>query len=254
MGTFIKGVITGFTIVLPGMSGGTMLLILGLYENILSDISKFRLLRWLPFALAVMVGVLISGKVFTTLFVAYRDLTVSFLMGSIIASVKAVIGPAPKFTFFNGLWLLLGLTVGFLLAGEPVGFFEPEQGVNWILLFVGGALATAAMLIPGIPGSSVMIIMGIYDKVLSYLANMTLLPLFVYLVGGFVGLMSLAKLVDAFYARYRVPVSWFLSGLIVGSVRAMLPSGYVPGIVVAFIVGFALVWVWTSIKTSPAQA
>lgn len=254
MGTIIKGLIIGFTIVLPGMSGGCMLLILGLYDKILSDISNFRLLRWLPFAVAVMIGVVLGGKVFTALFTDYRDLTVSFLMGSIIASIRAVIGPAPKFKISNGLLLLLGLTLGFLLAGEPVGFIDPDQGVNWVLLFVGGALATAAMLIPGIPGSSVMIIMGIYDKVLGYLANFNMLPLLVYLVGSVVGILSLAKLVDAFYSRYREPLSWFLSGLILGAVRAMLPSGYVPGIVVAFIVGFSLVWVWASIKRAPAQA
>lgn len=244
MQLLIQGMILGFIIVLPGMSGGTLLLIFGLYEKLLSDLSRLKLLPYLPFAAGAALGVFASGFAFTALFETHRDLTVAFLMGGVLASVRPVLGPRPKVSGKLLLIALIGFGAGLLLASEPLGGVRvgPEPGL--VRLAIGGALASVAMLIPGVPGSTVLILFGIYDDVLRYLAEVSLIPLLVFLFGSLAGIFMLATAVDRFYSRYQTTIAWLFSGLIVGSARTLLPTAVTLPVIMLFALGFALVWGW----------
>ena len=252
MNMMIKGIIMGFIVVLPGMSGGTLLLIMGIYEKLLKDLSRLRLLPWLPFIVGAGGGIILSGMALTWLFQAYRDLFSTFLLGSVLASIKAVLGtnyhvnPSRMFLFISGAAL------GLVMADAPIGLVNEAMAPGVGLLFIGGAVASAAMLIPGIPGSSVLIVLGIYDHILNSLATLEWINLSVFAVGAIAGIFGLANALDKFYSRYRALVGWFFSGLIIGSGRMLLPASLVNpvALVVAGIAGFALVWWWGDKKAS----
>lgn len=116
MDMVVKGLITGCIIVLPGMSGGTMLLLLGLYERLMQDLARLRVLPWIPFVLGAGAGIVLSGKVFAWLLAAYSSIVSAFLLGCILASVKAVLGEHYKPTFRRAAALLIGLAVGLILS------------------------------------------------------------------------------------------------------------------------------------------
>jgi len=240
----IKGIILGIVIVLPGMSGGTVLLILGLYEMIIRDMVELKIRPYLPLLYGTVGGIFASSMIFGFFFESYESETLAFLLGCLLASIRSVLNNCPKLNLVRGVFLIGGLLIGLVAVGEPIELMSYNTDINWILLFVGGALASAAMIIPGIPGSSVLILMGIYDDVLVYLKEFKIIPLLVFLVGGVIGILSLVKLMDNIYKRYRAYVSYFFAGIILGSSRASLPSTVSLSIVLAFLVGFILIWVF----------
>ena len=88
----IKGVLIGMIIILPGISGGTFLFALGLYEELMKALAHLRLMPCLPFAIGTGAGILLSGWVFNWLFMKLPTIILAFLLGCILASIKAVLG------------------------------------------------------------------------------------------------------------------------------------------------------------------
>lgn len=248
MGMVAKGLLMGCIIVLPGMSGGTMLLLLGLYEELMKDLSRLRLLRWIPFALGAGAGILLCGKGFAWLFEAYSSIVSAFLLGSILASVKAVLGENYKPAFRRVVALLIGFAVGFILSDSKMDLGYSDVTPTMATLLIGGILASATMILPGITGSSVLIIMGIYDDMLRALGDLDWVTLGVFVIGAAIGIFGLANALDNIYTRYRATISWLFSGLILGAGRMLIPASFAnPALlVIAAIAGFALVWWWGS--------
>lgn len=246
MQMLVKGLITGVIVVLPGMSGGTMLLLLGLYEKLMADLARLRLVPWLPFALGGAVGILASGVGFAWLLQSYANFVSVFLLGCILASIRSVLGEYYHPNFRRVLLFLVAALIGFLLSSEPMAIVENADRPGVALLLIGGALATAAMILPGVPGSSVLIIMGIYDDMFNALAEFDWPVLLVYILGAAIGVFGLSNALDNIYSRYRASISWLFSGLIIGSARMILPTSWdSPLLLLALAVaGFALVWWW----------
>ena len=117
--------------------------------------------------------------------------------------------------------------------------------VSVFILLLGGALSTAAMVLPGVPGSSVLIVFGIYDTMLYYIKELSMIPLLIFLAGSVLGLVLLVKLLDKLYAKYHDLLSYLFAGLILGSSRAMLPMTYEWYLLVPLIIGFTLVWLYS---------
>jgi len=240
----VQGFILGLIIVLPGMSGGTVFIILGIYEDLVQDIAAFKLKPYWPMLIGTVGGIFLGGTAFALFLSSHRDLTVAFLMGFLLASIKAVLLHRPALTVGRTGILLLGFLAGFLMSGEPVGILEPGEVVNPVLLALGGAISSAAMFIPGVPGSSILIVMGIYDNILFYVKDITLFPLALFGAGALVGVFLLARVMEIIYFRYRAPVSYFFAGLIAGSARVLWPADWDISTVLLFAVGFYLVWRW----------
>ncbi len=249
----IQGIILGFIIVLPGMSGGTVFLIFGIYEQLMRDISKLNIRPYLPLGLGILIGIYLGGLAFTLFFQNYRDAAAAFLLGCLLASVKPVIGCCPKPNTNGKISMALGIAIGFLLVFEAIGDFALNVNINWVLLVLGGALSSAAMIIPGIPGSSILIILGIYDAMLFFIAELHILNLSLFGLGSILGILLLANAINTFYTSHRMIISYFFAGLIIGSARGLLPSDFNPLYLVLFVIGFALVWVGSSKTTKPKE-
>ncbi|MDD3073510.1 MAG: DUF368 domain-containing protein [Eubacteriales bacterium] len=248
MGMVVKGLLTGFVIVLPGMSGGTMLLLLGLYEKLMRDLSRLRVLSWIPFVLGAAGGILVGGRAFAWLFESYSSIVSAFLLGSILASIRSVLGENYHPSFRRAAIFIIGVGIGLILAGTPMGVMESTARPNAALLLIGGALASATMILPGVPGSSVLIIMGLYDNMLQALADLDWITLGIFIAGAAMGIFGLANALDNLYSHYRATISWLFAGLILGAGRMLVPASFASPVllIIAAVAGFALVWWWGS--------
>lgn len=244
MNPIVQGIIAGFVIVLPGMSGGTVFVILGIYEDMVKDLIRLNFKPYLPMLAGILVGIFLGGMGFAFIFQNYRDETAAFLLGGLLASIRAVLVNCPKIDLKHFIYALIGLGVGFYTVGEPVNLLTAGEDVSTTVLFVGGALASAAMIIPGVPGSSVLIIMGIYDSILFYIKELAMGKLLIFGAGSLAGIFLLLNLLEKLYEKHRSIISYFFAGLILGSARALLPYKLNPVILILFIVGFILVWRW----------
>ncbi|WP_160721608.1 undecaprenyl phosphate translocase family protein [Isachenkonia alkalipeptolytica] len=245
-----KGILIGIIIVLPGMSGGTVFLVLGLYEKIIRDLARLNLKPYIPLLLGLTLGVFIGGLLLSYVFDQFRDLSVAFLLGCLLASIRPILkGQGTKNPKFIAL-LMGGFILGYLMAGEPIELVDPGESASYLRLIIGGALASATMIIPGLPGSGVMILAGIYDDALFYLGNFQFFQLSIMGASGLLGIFVLARGLEKLYMKNRKVIAYTFSGLIAGSARAIIPFQFTIGVAILFVVGFGLVWFYGDRKTA----
>ncbi|RQD70096.1 MAG: DUF368 domain-containing protein [Tindallia sp. MSAO_Bac2] len=242
---YLQGVVLGFIMVLPGMSGGTVFVIFGIYEQLVRDLANRILKPYIPLLIGIMTGIYISGSLFAWFFTEYRDKTSVFLLGCLLASIRAVLKCCPGFSKKRIIFMGIGIVIGFMLGDDPIGAVDVLEEINSAYLFVAGALSSATMVLPGLPGSSVLIVMGVYDTVLFYLSELVISKLVIFGTGSITGMLLLVHLLEKLYDRYRAIISYFFAGLILGSSRALFPYSFSIQIVLLFLAGFIPVWKWS---------
>lgn len=247
-----QGIVLGFVIVMPGMSGGTALIILGIYTRLVRDLARFKLIPYLPLIGGLVLGIYLGSVAFARLLIYYRDITAAFFLGVILVSIKVIIEGRPVLRASSIFAMVIGFIAGYLMSGEPIGMVGETEASHY-LLFSGGAIASAAMLIPGVPGSAVLIVMGIYDDMLFYVNELNLVPLFIFGAGGLAGIFLLARFLAKFYEHHQNLLSFLFAGLIGGSVRILLPQTLNPGVLVALLAGALLVWYWSDKRTTQSE-
>lgn len=242
--SWLKGIILGFVMLLPGVSGGTAFIILGVYEDLVKDLARLNLKPHLKLFGGIVIGLFLSGYIFSFFFETHRDEAAVFLLGSMLASIRFVIRTDYRVNKkLLGLFAI-GFLTGFLLADEPIGVGEYVDNISLIYIFLGAALSSAAMVIPGLPGSSILIVMGLYDNVFYYLSDLKILQLLTFGVGSLLGMFLLVKLLANLYEKYSISLSYIFAGLILGSARALIPSEIGVWIILLFILGFGSVILW----------
>jgi putative membrane protein len=237
---FGKGLIMGAADVIPGVSGGTMALILGIYQELVTNLKAFSspdflralvTLRWLeafrlvggPFLLSVALGIataiLSLARVLRWLLINQQMLIYSFFFGLILASVVLVLRriqrPAPLY------WLLFGLSAAFTFV--LVGLTPATTPETPTFILFSGALAICAMILPGISGAFILLLLGKYDFMFAALSNFDLVVIGLFLMGAVIGLLSFARLLDYLYQRNHDATIAVLAGFMLGSLRRVWP-------------------------------
>lgn len=225
--------------IVPGVSGGSIAFITGIYEELLNSINSFNgenlklLLRFklLDFYKAV------NGSFLLSLLLGI--MTSIFSMSSLITYLMSD-HPIPLWSFFCGLILIsaflilkditrwnLGVILS-LLAGTLIAYFITElpptstPDALWFT-FVSGAIAICAMILPGISGSFILLIMGRYEGILEAVNNRDILTLAVFALGCAVGILSFSRVVSWLLKKYHAITIGLLAGFMLGSVNELWP-------------------------------
>ncbi len=228
----LQGAFIGVAIILPGLSAGTVILILGFYRRLLDDLAGLRFKPYLSVAAGAALGALV-GVFGIGYLLEHHGLIISgFLLGMLLASIPAVFGynqsgPVPAQIKNNPSALIFGI-VGFVITWfylcEPTRTFTILPPGGYLHFFIGGTLSSATMLLPGISGGAVLIILDLYEDAIQAVTTWQW-PKLAFLSAGFItGLLVLSRLLSALYRRYRAVVTFLLVGLILGSTRVLLPD------------------------------
>jgi putative membrane protein len=239
-GLALRGFAMGAADVVPGVSGGTMAFVLGIYEELLDSIRavanpralglllrlKFKaaldLLPW-PFLLAVAVGVLTA--IFTLAHfiewaLAHRPALVwSFFLGLVGASIWTVSRRVQRWDVAT----LASAAVGAAALWVIVGLTPLETPTAPWFLFLSGFLAICAMILPGISGSFILVLLGKYQYILSAVTSRDFVTLLIVSAGVAVGIVSFAQVLSRLLKRFPNTTIAFLIGLMVGSLRKLWP-------------------------------
>ena len=235
----LKGLAMGAADVVPGVSGGTIAFISGIYEELIRSINQVNLqlfrtwkeegfvAMWRAangnFLLALLTGIGISiitlAKVIRHLLETQPILIWSFFFGLVLASIFYVGKQIHK-------WRLM--TVILLVAGALIAYYittlSPQTAqVSWPYVFFSGALAICAMILPGISGSFILLLLGMYKPVLDAIHDRNLALLVVLAAGAVTGLLSFSRLLKWLfdtYANMTLPVP---TGFILGSLNKIWP-------------------------------
>jgi len=237
---FIKGLAMGAANVIPGVSGGTIALITGIFERLINAIKSFNLkaLRLilkgdfkafashtdLAFIIALFLGVGISilslARLFDFLFNNYPVYIWSFFFGLILASVYFVGKTISKWTWDVILVFLIGFAVALTIT-----FLTPAtQDDGFLYLIICGVVAACSMILPGLSGSFVLILMGNYQLVMIDAINQIRFDILIPIViGAFVGLLGFSYLLSWVFKRFRNQTIGILTGFIFGSLGIIWP-------------------------------
>lgn len=240
LGLAARGFAMGAADVVPGVSGGTMAFVLGIYEELLESIRRvvnpqalglalrgkvkqaLDLLPW-PFLLAVGVGVLTAvfslAHFLEWALEHYPTLVWAFFFGLVAASIWAVSRRVRRWnvtTLFSAL-------VGAVALYWIIGLTPVETPTAPWFIFLSGFIAICAMILPGISGSFILVLLGKYQYILSAVTGGDFLTLIIFMAGAGIGIVSFAQVLSWLLKRYHDLTVAFLIGLMVGSLRKLWP-------------------------------
>lgn len=218
-----RGAALGLALLVPGLSGGTVALVMGFYRWLLSAISEINLQILLPLAFGMVGGVILGGRIMESLLEAYPGLVGSFLTGLILATG---LGMGLKTRGVGALsFLLLGLFSGWAVAGLRPVLGSGEEAA-YLALFLGGILSSMALVLPGVSGAAMLVVVGQYQRILLAVNNLDLSVLLIFSLGAVLGLVGVGRLVREALRRRGAETVAFLVGLMLGSIRVLWPSSW----------------------------
>ncbi|MFP6795465.1 MAG: DUF368 domain-containing protein [Pseudomonadales bacterium] len=237
LGILARGMAMGIADIVPGISGSTIALITGIYDRMINSLASFSaasagmLFRkgWRVFCAHHDVGflcALLVGMVFSYLLLAnvirfFLDTEPLYVWGFFFGLVAAAViqigsNVPPRILAGTGI---LGLFIGTMFA-----FLPAQTNELWLpLVFVGGVLAVAAWMLPGISGSLVLVVLGLYGPMLKALTSLDLIPVLIFGLGLVTGLVTFARFIRYLFRHYRYEILGFLTGLMAGSLVVLWP-------------------------------
>ena len=236
----LKGMAMGAADVVPGVSGGTIAFISGIYEELLTSISavNFNLLKTLKsegvkaawkkvngnFLTALFVGIFISvlslAKVLSWLLLHKPIMLWAFFFGLVLASVLFVAKQISQWNIRAVIGLFLGAIVAFYITTlQPLDY----ENASPLFLFLAGALAICAMILPGISGAFILVLLGAYKPVLEAVDNRDLKIIALIALGAITGLLTFSRVLKWLFSHYKNATLAVLTGFILGSLNKIWP-------------------------------
>lgn len=236
----LKGIAMGAADVVPGVSGGTIAFISGIYEELLGTISNInlKLLKTLKgegvkaawkqangnFLAALLTGVFVSivslAKVISWLLTNHPILVWSFFFGLVLASVIYIAKQVTQWNVLSGVLLIVGAIVAYYITTlNPL----VSEHSSMSFMFLAGAIAICAMILPGISGSFILVLLGAYKPILAAVNNRDLTTITVVALGAVVGLLSFSRVLKYLFANYKNYTLVVLTGFIIGSLNKIWP-------------------------------
>lgn len=270
----LKGMVIGIANVIPGVSGGTMMVSMGIYDTLIHCIThlfselKKSVLFLLPIAIGMALAIIGGSFGIEYLFENFPIQTTLLFIGLIIGGFPAiwknVKGEKVKPGHIVAFLIFAAVVIVMALMGETEGNAADLSFnlVNVVKLFVVGVIAAATMVIPGVSGSMMLLLMGYYHPILSTINDfMSALVafdidgllrgfgiLFPFGIGVLVGIFAIAKLIEIIFSKFPIYAYWAIIGLIAASPFAIVAMGTFPAItvvsiltgIVALAIGFVI--------------
>ena len=270
----LKGIIMGIANILPGVSGGTMAVSMGIYDKLIQCISHFfsefkkNIIFLMPLALGMIIAIVACAFGMEYLFDTFPVQTAFMFIGLILGSMPSIYGKVKntpiKVGYVLCAVLFFSVVVGMaLIKGTSEHTVVIHHGLGQaLLLFLIGVIAAATMVIPGVSGSMLLLMLGYYNVILENIKgfavsiihwNMTevgkhLFVLIPFGIGVVTGVILISKVIEMLFKKYPVYVYWAILGLLVASPFAIFVSLGLPPITavriltgaVTFVVGFLI--------------
>ncbi|MDO5849343.1 MAG: DUF368 domain-containing protein [Methanobrevibacter sp.] len=225
--------------IVPGVSGGTIALITGIYEHLVHAISKirFRCLKpllkgnfnefklkfeedidyrfFIPLLLGIGIAMLSLAKVITYCMDVYTAVTYSFFLGLILASSYVLYRQIAKVSLKHIFFTVIGLVLAYIFVSlNPIA-----ANHSLPVLFVSGLIAICAMILPGISGSFLLLLLGQYEHMLNAIETFNIVEIVVFIVGAVIGILGFSRLLNYLLENYKEMTMAFLIGVMIGTLK-----------------------------------
>jgi putative membrane protein len=236
---FLKGIAMGVGDSIPGVSGGTIAVITNIYEELIQSLSKvdIKALRlffsgsftkfWLhingkflfTLAIGIFAGLLVSANMVLYLLENRFEVLMAFFIGLVFSSVWFLKSEVDWRIWKNFCGALLGLIIAISVSMIP-----PQlAAINYLTIFFSGMVAICAMILPGLSGAFILLILGVYEFILSALIGIQLDFILVFAAGCAIGLLSFTHLLAWLLKKYHGLAYSVICGMLLGSVNSLWP-------------------------------
>lgn len=269
---FFGGIGVGVANIIPGVSGGTMLVIFDLFEKLTNSISdvfkrktntrKQSIIFILKVLLGAALGIIVFAKILGFTLKHMEAETIFWFMGLILFSIPLVVKKEMKNQKFNIIFFIIGIALialleYFNLKGVSNEVTQESGIINYLVLIGLGAIAGASMIFPGISGSMIMLVLGKYEMIRSYIDQITTLDINIFIKLGFFGIGVLlgivlsAKLLSSLLKKHKGKTISLILGFIIASAlilplnlenKIVFSTEKVCGLIVSFILGGIIIY------------
>ena len=234
--TFIKGLVIGATMTVPGVSGGSMAMVLGIYDRLLkhvSEITKYpkeslTFLLW--FAAGAGSGAFLFSRGISWLLTTRAEgILCFFFLGAVAGGIPMILKSASvsRIRGREMICILTGILTALLIALIPQGIFAPgTENTPMHLLFqlAGGFIIAVALVLPGISASQMLYMLGIYESTLKAISSLDIFALLPLAVGGILGTYLTARILEQLIKKHREDTFLIILGFMLVSLRSLLPE------------------------------
>ncbi|MFI3207826.1 MAG: DUF368 domain-containing protein [Eubacteriales bacterium] len=245
----IYGAIIGIANIIPGVSGGTMAVILDVYDKLIESISNLRknfidsMKFLIPIGIGGGAGILAFSKIIEYSLTNYSVATNLVFVGLIVGSIPMILNKTKEEKIELGGIVSFLVCIGLMIY---MGVVSPEESntvittltfTSFLKIFFVSIISAGAMIIPGISGSFVMLLLGVYTTVLTAISDLNIMILIPVGLGCGVGVLLCAKIIDILFKKFPHQTYSGILGLMIGSLFVIFPAFYIN---LEFIVGIVL--------------
>ena len=236
---FLRGLLMGTADIMPGISGGTIALITGIYDKLINSISNIKLLFlkplikgnltefkkqlleevdfefFIPLGIGIVTAMILMAGIINYLLGNYASFTYSFFAGLILASIYILYKQLDAFNI-----KAISTTIIFaILAYIFVGLNPMQASHSLPILFISGFIAICAMLLPGISGSSLLLLLGQYEYMINVLHRLSIIEIIIFVIGAGLGFMTMSRVIKYMLENHKQLTVATLIGIMLGSMR-----------------------------------
>lgn len=230
---FVKGMFIGSGFILPGVSGGALAAIFGIYERIISFLAhitrnfKENVLFFIPVGLGGITGVFLLSFVVSFALGTYENIVLWFFVGCILGTIPALWKEAGKKgrSTRDVLILLVSFVAGLLFLWKGSALFS-HVDQNFFTWIIAGALIGLGMIVPGLSPSNFLVYMGMYKAMSDGIKTLNLAIIFPIAIGGLVCVLGLSKVMDYIFSKAYPQLFHFIMGIVFASTIMIVPTDY----------------------------
>ncbi len=237
---FFKGIFMGIADAMPGISGGTIALLLGIYEELIESISELKISLFSKlinkgfksfweklngnFLLVLVSGIGISLISFVKISASFLEsfplFIWSFFLGLIFATVYVIYKLINQWHNLNFFFLIISIIFSIFLSSFSA--YDTDE-ISLLYILFSGIIASSAMILPGISGSLILVILGVYAYLIKALDNLELIVIFTFISGAIIGLLGFSKILKYLFNNHRDVTYTIMLGLVIGSIENIWP-------------------------------
>ena len=237
---FFKGIFMGIADAMPGISGGTIALLLGIYEELIESISELKISLFSKlinkgfksfweklngnFLLVLVSGIGISLISFVKISASFLEsfplFIWSFFLGLIFATVYVIYKLISQWHNLNFFFLIISIIFSIFLSSFSA--YDTDE-ISLLYILFSGIIASSAMILPGISGSLILVILGVYAYLIKALDNLELIVIFTFISGATIGLLGFSRILKYLFNNHRDATYTIMLGLVIGSIENVWP-------------------------------
>ena len=237
---FFKGVFMGIADAMPGVSGGTIALLVGIYEELIKSISELNISLFSElkkngfksfwkklngnFLLVLSLGIGISlisfVKISANLLENFPLFIWSFFLGLIFATIYVIYKLINNWSVVSLFFLVTSILFSLFLSSFSI--YETTE-ISLLFVLFSGIIASSAMILPGISGSLILVILGVYAYLIKSIDNLEFIVIFTFILGAIIGLLGFSRILKYLFKNHRNVTYTIMLGLVIGSIEKVWP-------------------------------